>query len=261
MKLCVTCSTYNRPHLLPRTIACFEAQDYEDRYMVIFDDGAQYQNQEGDRWRLVSVPKQWPSLRCKSLGAKRNLVLGMVPPGTDAILPCDDDDLFLPWHLSSAAKALENADWSRPSVILTVRDLGGMWIFSANYTGSRANPTKERLYHPAWAVRLDAIKRAGGYPENLSGPEDQGLMRKMEQLGIKQADPIELGCKPSYVYCWDNGRRTHTSISALLHGDPTGEQAWKKLGKHLEPATLEPWTPPFDLHNPIIAPGIAARPF
>jgi hypothetical protein len=221
--------------------------------MVILDDGGQYGNCcEGNRWRLISVANRFPSL-----GAKRNYVLSLVPDGTDGILPIDDDDLFLPWHLSSAARALDIADWSRPSVVLSPQVADDNWIFTANFTGHRSDHRKERLYHPAWAIRLDAIKRVGGYPEELSGNEDQGLMRKLEAQNVSQADPIELGYAPSYIYCWGN-----QNISGLLNrADPTGSAAWQSLRCQLSSATLHPWIPPFDLHYPMVSPIVRERPF
>jgi glycosyltransferase involved in cell wall biosynthesis len=252
MKLCCTVSTYNRPHLLPRIIKCFEEQDYDDRYMVILDDGGQYENQCGDRWSLVSVSSRFPSL-----GDKRNAVLDMVPSDTYAVLPTDDDDLFLPWHLSAAANALAISDWSRPSVVISPMMLGDVTVFRQNYTGHRDDNTTNRLYHPAWAMKLSCVFACGGYPSGLSGPEDQGLMRKLEDAGVSQADPVELGFAPSYVYCWGNN-----NISGLLNkNDRLGADAWKRLGKHLDRATLDKWTPPFDLRNPMVAPFIENRPF
>jgi len=238
-------------------IRCFEEQDYEDRCMLIYDDGGQYRDQTGDngRWRIVSTATREPSL-----GAKRNhsIELAMQHFGDIyAILPCDDDDMFLPWHLSSSAAALRVADWSRPSVILSPRVIGEHWIFQASYTGRREDHRLQRLYHPAWAMRLSRVLEVGGYPPDQSGPEDQGLMRKLEDAGVTQADPIELGFLPSYLYCWGQN-----NISGRLCAqDRKGLAAWRNLKRELEPTELTEWEPPFSLHNPLVAPGIKRRPF
>ncbi len=258
MILTVTCCTYNRPHLLPRVIACFEAQDYQDRRMVIVDDGAQYQDGlKGDdgRWVIVSTDR-----RFESLGKKRRYSVHLAQsrfPDTDAILPIDDDDLFLPWHMSATAAALHKAAWSRPSVILSPRVLGDTRIFQGYETGNRLNPLENRMYHPAWGYMLSAYTCAGGYPEDQSGMEDKTLMLRMEAAGVTQADPIALGFKPSFIYCWE---RTQ-SISGMLSGDRDGSKAWANLNRTLEPATLEPWKPPFDLWNPIVSDTVHPRPF
>ena len=62
MKIAAVCVTYLRPVGLGRMLACFLQQDYPDRELVILDDAGQYDDQEGDRWRLVSVSKRYPTL-------------------------------------------------------------------------------------------------------------------------------------------------------------------------------------------------------
>lgn len=255
MKLCAVTCTYNRPQWLPRVIRCFEEQDYGNAHMVIYDDGGQYQNQSGKNWTLVSRCEREPSL-----GAKRNKSIALavdIHPDLDAVLPIDDDDLFLPWHFSSAAAALANAEWSRPSQILTGTRVADQAIFQASYTGHRRDQRTNRLYHPAWAMRIGLVERAGGYPPHLSGPEDQGLMRAMEDLGATEADPIELGFAPSYIYCWG----TNNISGKLSILDRNGVSAWAALGGTLAPATLDAWDPFFDLHHPVIAPGVKERRF
>lgn len=257
INICWCVCTYNRSHLLPRIIACFEAQTHAHRSMLILEDGNQFLSQEGDdgRWQLVSVPSRYPSL-----GSKRNACVAIARerfPNIDAIACADDDDIPLPWHSESAAKALECAQWSRPSVILSVREIGDTVLFQANYTGNRDDQTKNRLYHPSWHFTVAAFDRVGGYPNEYSGPEDRELMHKMEAAGITEADPIEMGFPPSYGYVWGN-----SNISGRLGAhDPTGAKAWQSLGKTLEPVHLERWEPTFDLHAPLIAPGVFPRPF
>jgi glycosyltransferase involved in cell wall biosynthesis len=256
MKLAVVTCTYNRPQLLPRVIHCFDNQDFGNRWMLVYDDGGQYASRGSIRRELISSP-----IRETSLGAKRNtsILLATVAFSLgpdDGILCCDDDDLFMAWHLSSAAAALDKAEWSRPSVVLVPTANEG--IFAQTQTGHRDDPTRERMYHPAWAFRLSAFHRVGGYPEDQSGMEDKGFMLKMEAAGAIQADPIELGFRPSYVHHYTSGQ----SISSFLGPkDPLGKTAWEKLGKILPPAKLDPWEPTFDLCNPTILPGVLPRGF
>ncbi|HUW08664.1 MAG TPA: glycosyltransferase [Anaerolineae bacterium] len=255
MRLCVITCTYNRAHLLPRVIRCFEEQDYEDRCMLIYDDGGQYNTTCGDKWTLFSTPCREPSL-----GAKRNASIIIAKNyfhDIDAILCCDDDDLFMPWHLSAAAKALEEADWSRPSVVLMPHVASDQWFFQPIRTGHNLDHTQERLFHPAWAMSLDAVESVGGYPDDKSGPEDQGLMKKMEAAGVTQADPVSDAFQPSYVYCWGNN-----NISGMLNKDDRdGVAAWASLEAKIEKTRLGEWSFPFDPHCPVIVPHIRPRPF
>jgi hypothetical protein len=240
MKIAVVVCTYNRPRLLGHLLRCFELQDYADREMIILDDAGQYDSQSGDRWRLVSIPR-----RFRSLGEKRNAVAALASPDAEAFAVWDDDDLYLPWALSASAAALEQADWSRPSLVLHPR---ADWRLRQHETGG--------LYHAGWAYRRTVFDAAGWYPP-LSGPEDQGLMRKLESLGVSQADPVALGFKPFYIYPWGDTSRTWGHLSGM------GASAWQNLGRcEISPAVLAASGPPgLDLERPVILDGIHKRPF
>lgn len=262
---CCTCA-YGRTELLARVVTCFESQDYDNKYLLILDDGWQFTPPEAigdchhtwlsDRACIVSIRPRQPAL-----GAKRNLSVRLAKaifPNITAFLPIDSDDLFMSWHLSASAAALEKSEWSRPSVVLSAHVFSNQWLFTQNYTGRKEDQTTQRMYHPSWAIHLDAFNRVGGYPENESGMEDKHLMEKLDAAGVAHADYCELGFQPGFAYCWEAGK----SISSFLGAhDPTGSLAWAKLEKKLEPATLKPWTPSFDLSDPCILPGIRPRPF
>jgi glycosyltransferase involved in cell wall biosynthesis len=115
MKLAALCCTYRRPHLLGQLIESFLRQNYprELRELVILDDAGQYENQEGDGWRLVSIPR-----RFHSLGEKRNACAALASPDAEGFLVADDDDIYLPHWFSATAEALQRADWSRARLVL-----------------------------------------------------------------------------------------------------------------------------------------------
>ena len=98
--------------------------------MVILDDAGQLGNHEGDRWRIVST-----SNRYGSLGEKRNAVAAMIAPDTEAICPWDDDDLAMPWALTASVRALQQDEWSRPSLVLHPYERQpGQWAFRQHRT-------------------------------------------------------------------------------------------------------------------------------
>ena len=137
MKIAAICCTYKRPKELANVIACFESQDYDDRELIILDDADQYQSQEGDRWRLISTQQ-----RFRTLGEKRNASAALVSPEVDAYCVWDDDDVYLPWHMSAAVKTLQTgADYTipswgrRPSNSPQASDNG--WVLRAPFSGNR----------------------------------------------------------------------------------------------------------------------------
>jgi glycosyltransferase involved in cell wall biosynthesis len=249
MKLAAVCVTYKRPTQLARLIACFLAQDYPDRELVILDDAGQYDNQQGDRWRLVSVPE-----RFASLGEKRNAAVEMVSEDTDAIAVWDDDDTYLPWALSACAAALERAPWVRPSQIL----LAKLGFLHRHQT--YAPPGNRKLFHAAWAIDLPTLLNVGGYHQIGSG-EDQNLMGRMTLAKIPDCDPLELGFDPYCVVWWDR-EQTEGESPKLSWLDRDG---WRlvgdlPMGKITGP--IEPIAPDhFDYANPIILPEVHPRPF
>ncbi len=188
MKLAALCCTYRRPHLLGQLIASFLRQDYprELRELVILDDAGQYDSQEGDGWRLTSIPR-----RFHSLGEKRNACAALASPDVEGVLVADDDDIYFPHWFRTQAEALRRADWSHPGLVLV-----------EHADGLRECDTGG-LYHGGWAFHRDAFYRVRGYGPHNNG-EDQELADRLVASGATQCDPCEFA-PPFYIYRFDNG--------------------------------------------------------
>lgn len=253
MKIAAVTVTYRRPVQLGRMLACFLAQDYQNRELVILDDAGQYHDQQGDRWRLVSVPRRYPTL-----GAKRNAAAGLISPDVDAVAVWDDDDCYLPWALSASVAALKRADWSRPGLVLhAAPDGSGRLIQHRTWRNDRAG----KLYHAGWAFRRETFRKVGGYGHALSNGEDQELMRRLERAKTTEADPCQLGFAPFLVCSWGQGPWSVPGEAPKLswsgkHGYE--EMATLPAGK----AALRPTLPTFfDVHRPHVVPGVRPRKF
>ncbi|HUT14096.1 MAG TPA: glycosyltransferase family A protein [Thermoguttaceae bacterium] len=241
MKIAAVCCTFLRPRQLGHLIRCFLEQDYpaEKRELVILDDAGQYDNQQGDRWRLVSTDRRFPTL-----GEKRNAAAALVSGDVEALAVWDDDDLYLPWALRASVAALEVAPWSRPSLVLHPQP---------SPPGLRQHETGG-LFHGGWAYARPAFEQVGGYPAVNNG-EDQAFARRLKQAGVDEADPIQLGMAPFYVYSWNAGSGWHLSG---MKGD-----GYRHLGCLPRVKTrLQIVDPPHvDLDDPKILPGVHARMF
>jgi len=204
MKLAALCCTYLRPGPLGQLIESFLRQDYprESRELVILDDAGQYENQEGDGWRLVSIPR-----RLHSLGEKRNACAALASPDAAGFLVADDDDIYLPHWFSATAQALRQAEWSRPSLVLLEHGEG----LKECETGG--------LYHGGWAFRREAFYRVQGYGPHNNG-EDQELAARLVDAGVTQCDPSEFA-PPFYVYRYDN---------ASYHLSYMDDRGYERLG-------------------------------
>jgi len=212
MKLAAICCTYKRPRLLAEAIECFLRQDYPaaKREMIVLDDAGQYADQQGDGWRIVSLPT-----RFRTLGEKRNASAALVSPDVDAYCVWDDDDIYLPWHISAAAAALAEADYTIPTQL---------YIDKEGRLECKAN---QSLFHGAWSFRRKAFEPVRGYPFIQSG-QDQGLLKRFKAANLRRADPIQFDARPSYVYRWFTAHSQH--ISAM------GTDGYDRLGRQPTPS-------------------------
>jgi len=260
MKIGVACITYLRPKKLAQMLYCFEQQTHADRELVILDDAGQYADCEGDRWRLVSRDKRWPTL-----GEKRNAATALLGSDCDAVAVWDDDDLYLPWALEATARALENAAWSVPSLVLHPTPVDPIMLRSRSL---QITPIKHvlfqhetgGLFHGQWAYRREAFDRVGGYPAHDNG-EDQKLAARFHRAGIKMADPCRMGCRPFYLFPWEYN---------WCHGEPShisgaGPNGYNERGA-LKADTpnrfaLTSDVPPIDIHHPVFVDGVYPRKF
>ncbi|MEX2139799.1 MAG: glycosyltransferase [Pirellulales bacterium] len=206
MKLAAICCTYKRPALLSEAIECFLRQDYaaELRELIVLDDAGQYGDQQGDGWRVVSS-----RVRFRTLGEKRNASAALVSADVDAYCVWDDDDIYLPWHISAAAQALAHSDYTIPTIIYTDK---------INRLERKIN---QYMFHGAWAFRRRAFEQVAGYPFTQSG-QDQGLLLRFKEAHLRRSDPIQFDARPSYVYRWYTAHSQH--LSAL------GANGYERLG-------------------------------
>jgi hypothetical protein len=189
-KVACLCPTYKRPRELANAVECFLRQDYpaELRELIVLDDAGQYAPTaiSAPGVKLVTTPH-----RFRTLGEKRNASAALASPDTMIYCVWDDDDVYLPWHISVAVAALEQtgSDYTIPTAI---------------YTENRkrlAPRSNGQMFHGSWAFRREAFERVGGYPWIQSG-QDQGLLRRFKAANLRRADPIRFDLRPSYIYRW-----------------------------------------------------------
>jgi hypothetical protein len=187
-KVAWVCCTFHRPEGLGHLIHCFLQQDYpkELRRLVILDDAGQYENQSGDGWEIVSIPR-----RFMTLGQKRNAAIALLDRDTDIVCSVDDDDLYLPHAMTACVAAMKQGDgranWAIPSAV---------------YQENAPGKFSREPYHghsSTWAFRMTDYLRTTGYLFENSG-EDGGLQEQMRRDGLHVVDPLSLGFEPYCLY-------------------------------------------------------------
>ncbi len=99
------CPTYGRFSMLRESLACFIAQDYPNKKLLILNDADEGLYLDGAvAMRFVLVVNR--SERFENLGEKRRALLEAAD--TPLVAHWDDDDLYLPWHLSDAVARLSD---------------------------------------------------------------------------------------------------------------------------------------------------------
>jgi hypothetical protein len=175
MKITCCCIAWGKPEELGRLIACFERQDYGNRELICLDDGGAYPDQpHGDRWQVVSFKR-----RFTTIGAKRAACAGLASSDSDAYMIVDQDDIYLPWALSSVAAALELTQWAQARVVLEWDNDGAGPGWHAQETFSRLDPFRPG-YHSSWAFRQEAYLAVKGYPPSAheDWPMAEALLKR-----------------------------------------------------------------------------------
>jgi len=215
------CPTYRRPRLLANAVACFLAQDYpaERRELLILDDAGQFPSQSGPGWELISL-----SRRFRSLPEKYNALAGMAQG--DILVVWEDDDIYLPWHLSAHVAALANAAYSKPSRVWSL------------YSGKPKLESSAGRFHASIACTRAAFETSGGWPVTARGDFDQQVMTRFAQAGPK-ADPA-LRRIPSYVFRWGSTGQYHGQAQMAGAADPRWYEKCSGLGESAPQTALVP---------------------
>ena len=217
MKLAAICCTYRRPRELATAIESFLRQDYVDREMVVLDDGGDFAADALNGLpgvRLITSP-----VRFRTLGEKRNASAALVSPDVEAYCVWDDDDVYLPWHMSAAAAALRDADYTIPTTIFVEK------------AGALQRKSNQYLFHGAWAFRRQAFDKVHGYPFIQSG-QDQGFLNRLKAGNCRRSDPLCFEPRPSYVYRW-------FTTSCRWHLSALGKGGYERLAAGDRPPLVQ----------------------
>ncbi len=144
----------------------------------------------GDRRSVYFSNKD---IRFATLGDKRNYINSLASYENRIVV--DDDDVFLPWFVSSMAAGLEGSTKDGLGFYLASHFIG-----SSGVGGNFKCELKGRGPAGIPAYTALAFNSAGGYPSMQSG-QDQALVSKLSRLVKSNA----LVCAPGYVYRWANG--------------------------------------------------------
>ena len=190
----VIIATYNRADTIGRAIKSVLEQSYEPIELIVVDDGSTDRTAEivasfGEKVRYIRQENRGPS-------AARNT--GLRYSNGDIICFLDSDDL---WHRAMVAREvamLEKLGEDVPCCICNAEFVGeagggsssfdtawlrpyhsqGLWLNVSEVLASRFV-----LFNQTAAIRMNALKKAGGFDESLRVMEDYDLALRISLMG------------------------------------------------------------------------------
>ena len=218
------CPTYGRFEQLRDAVACFLLQDYLFRHLLILND-APHKITLTKKHTSVSIAGVGigvlnVSARYPHLGAKRQFLLQQA--GTPLVAHWDDDDWYLPWHLSHCVSALLDKGF-QPLAHAMVKPRGAWWAVGPRDSFEVKGP-KHNVFEGQLVFDRQAALDLGGYPPKVSG-QAKALMDKFikarrrqgvstpcastDRQGVSTPCPCFYRFDPypfiSYVYRWGDG--------------------------------------------------------
>lgn len=191
------CPTYGRFQRLRDAVACFLLQDYPGvKALYIGDDSpgpaSVWCKPPGVPCGLVASI-QWAG-RWPTLGHKRQALLeAAIRP---VVAHWDDDDLYLPWHLTQCVEAMQREG------ALCAKPGAAWWATGCDDVFLVRGPCHNVFEGQMVFDRERAIEH-GGYPGKVSG-QAKALLDKFARAGeLHRWNPPD--AKISYVYRWSDG--------------------------------------------------------
>ncbi len=172
MRVSVVTPTFNREKFLPRLLASFLLQTWNNKELLILnDDRNVFLSCDYDNVVIYNIKERM------KLGAKRNFLVGKATGSI--IAPHDDDDVFLPGRLENQIR--QYAD--NPEIeYLANRSMYVLY-------GDRFL-LAERGAPNCCSFRKSTWEKTGGYPEDLNAGEDQEFQNKNRIFWSDESDYI-----------------------------------------------------------------------
>lgn len=211
------CPTYKRPNYLQNLVWCFLQQDYPpDRCLLLIQDDVPQHTAKTYDWNGRTVIMRTSHVRLRLPHKYNSMIrytLSIAP--VDVISIWEDDDVYLPNHLSNLAYGCRlGRQFIRPKYILS------------NYASPPGHPRLEEAegrFHASWGYSRWLYEASGGYIETDKADFDQKYRAKL--LSIRNDESVDFD-RPSYVYRWGNG---------IYHDSQAGMEGynhnWDRIGR------------------------------
>lgn len=188
------CPVYRQTKWLNTAVECWLRQTYPDslRELLILDDSGEMQDWQGSEkfnslgrrlWGVRSIPD-----RFDSIPEKYDYLLNEVLDHADVVFVWDAFDVYLPWHVQSAAYkcpmlgyvAHDEVLCAYPDIVATESGLGRS--------------------HGSFAISKFLLNSLGGWPRTFLGDYEAKMNRSLAEHGVRVSHEHRKGL--SYVFRW-----------------------------------------------------------
>lgn len=211
--ICGITITYARIDFLNESIACFLAQEYPSKSLIVLNTyPRQKLRGEFPNVRIVNCEK-----RPSSLAEARNMAVEFAPHHA-ICATLDDDDAILPDHFTSFAKHFEkDIDWVWQSKMLYFENFKPKGIVKGNFN--------------CVAYRKAAFLKAGKFPDGITVGEDRDFVGRLTaKCPGKKVDLTD--DEVTFLYAWGQP-------DGVYHISGLGEDQRNKVSAHTR---IEQWT-------------------
>lgn len=203
-RVLVAVPTLNRPHYLPRILACFKRQQYNNKQLIVINDdkNIKYKLEEEDTdITILNVDK------LLNLSVKRNIFACF---NFDIIMYLDDDDLYTPMRIANHVKIYKNNSYTEAVAGMTQYVL---------YDSVLAHEEKQ---HPMnFSCTRDAFFKIKGFEKfDTVNAEDIGFREKLLRLLKVHIDTKNT----DWLYWWCNSSYHATYMEDPIFSDPTSSE-------------------------------------
>lgn len=143
MKVTALMATCGRHFYCERSVAMFLAQKYEDKHLIIIQNSEKEQKLDKNYDNITLINK----FGFSNLGSIYNHALDFIPQDTDAICLFDDDDMYMPEHITEGVNGLKRGGKKAYKPKFSFMQM--------RYDISKINNVLE----PSWFISADVVKR------------------------------------------------------------------------------------------------------
>lgn len=190
-KISCYCCTYARPRVLEEALHSFLQQDYEgEKELIILNDCAdQKLIYDHPQVKIYNFQE-----RIKPLGRKFNYSVSLCTG--DIFMPWEDDDIYLPWRMSTTLKYLNNGLFHT-----------GQGIFEQDH---KKLIFSNNVFHCNLAISRENWEKVGGYLNIDKGSIDCSLLSNITKEIQNPSITIPQN-EIFYIYRWSQTGSYHAS--------------------------------------------------